>query len=625
MRYIEAEGFILFDKINTTKFIHLLYAPTNFCNMACQYCYLGTGTDEVTDTKKALSTLQYAVDKFLSEGIIPFNLSFHGGEPTAIPKELLSTLLAYTHGYYQRQGKTIKSAGFPLNPVHIKTNLYNFDQLYDLFDRYKVSISGSVDLPLRLHEKYRCDKKGKSTLNKIKNNLKLLADYPHHKKISCVITQEHMHFLDELIADIKTVHYDIGLDMTKFNVMFSFDSKKNQQKYGEQTPGTEMLNQAQQVEFYEALKNAFMGTDLEQGLMTHWFKEFTPEFCCSAVNCGDKFFLLQSNGNVYSCPRGQSSEYFSYGNIFKQSIPEIVANGWQTIEAIENRLDADEECFQCYYLPYCNQGCVFVREQTGHKKSYTCQLQKAIYHDHPDKYPPYEESYIKEYSSKYRYRNNLKSFRSDDVEAKKSSYYTPELQDDQNNLAVLIEKDYLLQQVYSDKLFTITIDGVAYPLSSPILSNKNEMAIVAGDSTVLLSVPKDIFSINCQDPVSNYLQIMLLRNTMVRYGDEGREKQEHIVDYCVYQNSFISMSREDQGLLQFDLGPFLRQHKSLFLKDVRNNLYLTTKTLRDYHYQKQKKNAFYHIQAINLPFPFLEFYWVDNTKEKRGDDRPSIN
>ena len=600
----------MLDKISTNKFIHLLYAPTNFCNMACRYCYLGTGTEAVTDTKKALSTLQYAVDGFLSEGIIPFNLSFHGGEPTAVPKALLGSLLGYAHDYYQDYGEKIKAAGFPLNPVHIKTNLYNFDHLYDQFNQYQVSVSGSIDLPLRLHEKYRVDKKGKSTLKKIKNNLKLLANYPHHKKISCVITQEHMQHLDEVIADIKTIHYDIGLDMTKFNIMFSFDSTKNKEKYLEQIPGTEMLTQVQQVELYETLKKAFMGTELEQGLMTHWFKEFTPEFCCSAVNCGDKFFLLQSNGDVYSCPRGQSSDYFLYGNIYKQSITEIVAQGWQTIEAIENQLDADEVCFQCEYLPYCNQGCVFVREQTGIKKSYTCQLQKAIYRDHPDKYPAYEARYIKEYSSKYKYRNNLKSFKAEDIEPAKSRYVTPELDDDQNSLAVVIEKDNVLQQLYSDRLFSLIIDGVAYPLSSPILSNKNEIAIITKNSSVLLSVPQDIFAINCQEPVNNYLQVMLLRNTMVRYGDEGREKQEHIADYCLYQNSMISMSENDNGLLQFDLAPFLHIHQSLFLENVRNNLYLTTKTLRDYHYKKQKKNAFYHIQAINLPFPFLEFYWA---------------
>ncbi|MCF6255781.1 MAG: radical SAM protein [Gammaproteobacteria bacterium] len=591
------------------KFIHLLYAPTNFCNMACQYCYLGDGTDVVTDTKKALNTLQYAIDQFLSEDIIPFNLSFHGGEPTAVPEALLNSLFSYASEYYQQYGAQIQAAGFPLNPVHIKTNLYNFDHLYELFDQYRISVSGSIDLPLRLHDKYRTDKKGRSTLKPIMKNLKLLADYPHHKKISCVVTQEHMQHLDEMIADIKTIHYDIGLDMTKFNIMFSFDSTKNKEKFSEHIAGTEMLSQQQQLELYETLKKAFTGTELEHGLMTHWFKEFTPEFCCSAVNCGDKFFLLQSNGDVYSCPRGQSSDYFLYGNIFRQPITEIVSNGWQAIEALENKLDADEGCFSCEYLPYCNQGCVFVREQTGLKKSYTCQLQKAIYRDHPDKYPPYENDYIKDYSLKYRYRNNLKSFSPEETEPLNSRYITPELFEDRNSLAAFIEKDVILQTIYSNELINILIDGVAYPLRSPILSNRNELTIISENSKVILCVPDHIFSVNCNDPVNNYLQIMILRNTMVQYGDENREKQEHIADYCLYKNSFQSMSQNNQGMLEFDLTDFLHAHKSLFLNDVRNNLYVTTKTLREYHYKKQNKNAFYHLQAINLPFSFIEFYW----------------
>ena len=34
--------------------------------------------------------------------------------------------------------------------------------------------------------------------------------------------------------------------------------------------------------------------------------------------------------------------------------------------------------------------------------------------------------------------------------------------------------------------------------------------------------------------------------------------------------------------------------------------------LRDYHYQKQKNNAFYPVQTLNLPFQNFEFhYYLD--------------
>ena len=43
---------------------------------------------------------------------------------------------------------------------------------------------------------------------------------------------------------------------------------------------------------------------------------------------------------------------------------------------------------------------------------------------------------------------------------------------------------------------------------------------------------------------------------------------------------------------------------------VLNNLFVTTFFLREYHYQKQKANAFYHVQTANLPFQNFEFHYL---------------
>ena len=47
------------------------------------------------------------------------------------------------------------------------------------------------------------------------------------------------------------------------------------------------------------------------GLKRHWFDEFKPSYCTNAFNCGERFFLLQGDGNIYSCVRGQGVEPFS--------------------------------------------------------------------------------------------------------------------------------------------------------------------------------------------------------------------------------------------------------------------------------------------------------------------------
>ena len=95
---------------------------------------------------------------------------------------------------------------------------------------------------------------------------------------------------------------------------------------------------------------------------------------------------------------------------------------------------------------------------------------------------------------------------------------------------------------------------------------------------------------------------------MVVYGDEQRSKQEHLFNHQLFYN-LLKPSPLFEDFVVADLSGLLELHRELFIKGVLNNLFVTTTYLRDYHYQKQKANAFYHIQAINLPFQNFEFYW----------------
>jgi uncharacterized protein len=591
-----------------TKAIHLLYVPTQFCNMSCRYCYLGDLTAARPEPDKMLGTLNTALEQLLAHGCLPYNLSFHGGEVTTLSSDLLDALFSIAARHYAEHGEAIKAQGFRVNPLHIKTNLLNFHNHWDVFVQHKVSISGSVDLPLRLHEQFRRDKQGRSTLARITENLKLLAAYPHNKKISCVVTRAHLEAADEFIADLKRLHYEIGLDMSRFNVMFGFDSAENRSKFGRQVSGTEMLTEAEQVQFYQAVKKAFVGTPLENALRSDWFKEFTPEYCCSAGNCGGKFFLLQADGEVFSCPRGQSSPEYRFGNLFSDGVEAVISNGWSVIERNENLLDIDDGCAVCPWLPHCNLGCPFVRQAAGLKRSYTCLLQKQLYQDAPDRWPPLPADKVAAYARKLFLSNNLQRL-AGEAHQEKTRVITPELFSDQNRLAEIIRRDPGLRHLYSDELFFLRINGAEYRLRSAVLKNAADIEVLDADSTVLLGVREDVFSLACDDEISNYIHLMLLRDTAVVYGDEQRVKQEHIFDYSLYRNAFLAAAKPEGRYLLLDISALLISHALFYLDGVRNNLVLTTKALREHHYAKQRKNAFYHIQAINLPFQNMEFYW----------------
>ncbi len=590
------------------KGIHLLYVPTIFCNMGCKYCYLGELTEEKIDTGQVINTLNFTLENLLANGYLPFNLSFHGGEVTTLPSSVLDELFNISAQHYANYAEDIRNLGFKISPVHVKTNMLNFQKHYEVFAKHKVSVSGSVDLPLKLHDKYRRDKKDKSTVARILNNLKLLSQYPHHKKISCVVTREHLQYMDDFIADIKFLHDELGLDMSRFNVMFGFKSVENEEKFIQRIAGTEMLTDTEQVTFYQAVKQAFLNTPLENAFRTEWFKEFTPDYCCSAVNCGDKFFLVQMDGDVYSCPRGQSSQYYRYGNVYQDDINEIINNGWQVIERNENQMDVHEDCMRCAYISYCNGGCSFVRHQTGLTKSYTCLLQKELYKDHPERYVPFTAEQTQHYVKQFLFRNNIKKLRT--TYPLKSNFVTPELYQATNDLLTLVEKDDILKALYSEDLFFLQVDKTQYWLKSGILKSENDIEILNQHSQLLLGVREDALQLNCHYPVNNYLHIMLLRDTTVIYGDEQRNKQEHIFDYSLYYNSLIQQSVLQEGYYIYDISAILKLHAASYLEGIRNNLFFTTKALREYHYDKQRKNAFYHIQAINLPFQNIEFLWM---------------
>ena len=139
-----------------------------------------------------------------------------------------------------------------------------------------------------------------------------------------------------------------------------------------------------------------------------------------------------------------------------------------------------------------------------------------------------------------------------DVTEINETFVTPELHDEKNSLASMIDKDPVLYALYSADNFRIRIDGDEHAMTSPTLSNLREMVLVTPQSRAELCVAKHIFEVNCREPVTNTLHLMLLRNTMVTYGDEARTKQEHIVDYSVYAQTFEALSAEEDGFLVFD-------------------------------------------------------------------------
>lgn len=580
------------------KFIHLLYVPTMNCNMGCSYCYLADNTRDKTDDNRnsmtgssPLDTLIFAIDKFKKSSVMPFNISLHGGEVTTLSKHDFHDLIKYISDYYDTNAQVIKAAGFKTGRPHIKTNLYDLEKHIDTIREFNVSISGSLDLPFSLHETYRLTKGGNKTLDKILKNLELLASLPCKKKVSATIFKEHFEHLDEIVEDIKYLHKNTCLDMNDFNFMIGFDYNSNSLLHH--------MSEDMQLELYNRMHEEFDGSDLDYGVNGPWFDEFGPSYCSNCDNCGEKFFLLERNGDIYSCVRGQKNPDFYYGNIFKDSVNDILITAKRKIFEAHDLHPLNKDCISCSYLYLCKTGCPFVKRAYNSDKSYTCKLQQALYKDRNYSADINNAAFVAYYNSLMRSSSNPM------IEEIETSGTFPE-----NSLRDLIQKDQKLKYIYDDDCFILDIDGKRSVLASQLLKTEQEIAYITDKSKVKVYMRRELIEALCDYPENNSCYIMLLSGDLVTYGDEGRCKQRHIASQQVYKGVLDSTDSDMEGFYCIDLTNFIHSFAPQLTSFETNNIFFTTSALRDYHYNKQKNNAYYHIEAINLPFQNMDFYYL---------------
>ena len=111
-----------------------------------------------------------------------------------------------------------------------------------------------------------------------------------------------------------------------------------------------------------------------------------------------------------------------------------------------------------------------------------------------------------------------------------------------------------------------------------------------------------MINFNKQD--NDKIFLMLLSKDMVTYGDEQRNKMQHLKHFEI---DFEDAIETETGYL-VNLNIVLDSIQDLIPRtDMWYELFITTKGARTYHYEKQAKNGFYHIETLNLPFHSFHF------------------
>ncbi len=148
----------------TTPRFHAMVKPTGaICNLDCAYCYylhkeelLGSNSkfrisDEILETH-----IRQYIEAQRGDEVV---FSWQGGEPTLLGVEFFEKVVALEKKY-QRPGQQIE------NDLQTNGTLLN-DEWYAFLRKNKFLVGLSIDGPQELHDRYRVNKGGKPTFDKV--------------------------------------------------------------------------------------------------------------------------------------------------------------------------------------------------------------------------------------------------------------------------------------------------------------------------------------------------------------------------------------------------------------------------------------------------------------------------
>lgn len=159
-----------------------------FCNIDCDYCYLGNRLDK---RRISLTTLR-AVARFLSScevGNEPLTVCWHVGEPLTVSRD-----------FYEDAFNCLRENCTRPSLVHnFQTNATLIDDDWcRFFKKWSVRIGVSVDGPKEIHDAHRVDRAKRGTFDRTMRGIKHLknADVPF--SVLCVLTKDMLGQADRM-------------------------------------------------------------------------------------------------------------------------------------------------------------------------------------------------------------------------------------------------------------------------------------------------------------------------------------------------------------------------------------------------------------------------------------------
>lgn len=336
------------------------------CNLACKYCFY-LEKEVLFPEQKIHRMNDEVLESYIRQYCEAHNtpellFAWQGGEPTLMGIDFFEKAVRLQRKY--AAGRPVGNA-FQTNGTLLDNDWCKFLAREDFL------IGLSLDGPRHIHDKFRIDRGGKPTFDRVMKSLKLMkAHRVKFNTLTCVTRQSAPYALEtyeflkntgstflQFIPIIERMPDDaaarLGLKLAVPPDLLSGDNDDRV------TPWTVLPEQYGQflIDIFDEWVRRDVGNVFVQifDVMLNAWMGLPPPLCVFAEKCG-KAMIIEHNGDLYSCDHFVYPEY-RLGNLLETPLIDLAASEQQQKFGNDKYDKLPSSCKTCEVLFACHGEC----------------------------------------------------------------------------------------------------------------------------------------------------------------------------------------------------------------------------------------------------------------------------
>jgi uncharacterized protein len=374
------------EPVTARRPFHVLAKPTGpICNLDCEYCYFLAKEALYPGDRFRMSddVLETYVSQLLEshpDGEV--TVAWQGGEPTLMGLDFFRRAVELAERL-RRPGQHL------LHTIQTNGTLLT-DEWAAFLAELEFLVGLSIDGPPELHDRYRVDKKGRPSSDRVLAGLARLRAHSVEVNVLCTVNaanQQHP-------LDVYRYFRD-ELDLRHIQFIPIVEREPGTEAAADDLGGDRVTDRSVDPDawgaFLIAVHDEWVRRDVGEvfvqmfdAALAAWL-DLPATMCIFGRTCGDAV-ALEHNGDLYSCDHFVDPEHL-LGNVVQTQLVELIASPQQRAFG-QNKLESlPEYCLSCHVRFACNGECPknrFVLTPDGEPGlNYLCNGYRAFF-DHID-------------------------------------------------------------------------------------------------------------------------------------------------------------------------------------------------------------------------------------------------